>query len=187
MLLPPDLRPPGLVGVVFADTLFSLSDFRAGERTFQWLTGISARAALPGGKGHFLIQTCDPEHPAIRAVAAGRPEVFYEEELASRRELGYPPFRHLVRVILSGREEAEVERVAMALLRGLRRAHLEAKAQILGPAPCPVEKIRGNFRRHLLLRAEKAEAITPTLRSILWKLASGRVSIAVDVDPLEIV
>jgi primosomal protein N' (replication factor Y) len=175
-----------LAAMLFADPSLNFSDFRAGERTYQLLNMIMGLAP-ENGRGLFLIQTCSPEHPALRAVATGREKLFYNTEILSRKELGYPPFKHLARVLLSGPDEKEVEKAAFLLAGKIAGAGLGPKTDILGPAPCPLPKLRSKSRWHLLLRSGRIDAAVRVLRGALWDLHLAGISVGVDVDPLDLI
>ncbi len=143
----PDVR---LVGVVLADVGLHLPDFRAGERTFQLLTQVAGRAGRDRAPGRVVVQTFSPEHYAIRPVRDHDYEAFYTEELSHRREAGFPPFGHLVRAVVSARDD-------FAALDGAERLAGRARAipgaQVLGPAPAPLARLRGRHRVSLLVKS----------------------------------
>ena len=150
-----DLPLVTLVGMVSADVGLNLPDFRAGERTFQVLTQVAGRAGRGLLGGRAILQTYEPDHYIIRAAAAHDFDGFYTREIAYRREMGYPPFRRLVRLLFQYQNEARAESEALraaSLLRG-RIAHLGLNdTHIIGPAPCFFARINNVFRWHLLLR-----------------------------------
>ncbi len=174
-----------LVGVVNADLTLNFPDFRSAERTFALLTQVAGRAGRGERPGRVLVQTWSPEHYAVACAARHDYAGFYEQEIAFRRELGYPPFGHLVNLVLSGVDGEKVARAA-AFLAGelLRRA---GEAEVLGPAPCPLSRLRGKSRYQILLKS----AARPPLRRLLAVLDGLRrkipagVALAVDVDPLD--
>ena len=151
-----DLPLVTVVGVVSADTSLHLPDYRAAERTFQLLTQVAGRAGRSPLGGRVIIQTYTPEHFAIQAAARHDYRAFVRRELAFRREHAYPPFSRLVRLVYAdpdaarAREQAQTMAAALTdLIRGLGLAG----ADLIGPAPCPVERLRGQWRWHILLRA----------------------------------
>lgn len=150
-----DLPLVTLVGVVNADVGMGLPDFRACERTFQVLTQVSGRAGRGLLGGEAILQTYQPDHYVIRAAAAHDYDGFYAQEIAHRRELGYPPFRRLVRVVFQfqkeDKAEAEAERAAALLRRRIDALRLTG-TELIGPAPCFFAKINNVYRWHLLLR-----------------------------------
>lgn len=165
-----------LVGLILADSLLNLPDFRAGEYTYQLLTKIENRM---NKEGKLIIQTFNPTHYALNQTEK---EDFYCQELEIREELGYPPFRKWIRILLEGKDELKMMKVGDEMKDKLK----EEKIEFLGPSPCPFPKLRGKYRYHLML---KEDTITPP-NEVLNKLNSllshqGRgIKIVVDVDPL---
>ncbi len=150
-----DLPRVTLVGVVSADEGLFLPDFRTGERTFQVLTQVAGRAGRGLWGGRVIVQTYNPQHYAIRAAAHHDYARFYAREMAFRKEMRYPPYSRLVRVLYTHtraeRAQQEAERLAgdlrdEALLRGL------TDIEIIGPAPCFYARLRGQYRWHIILR-----------------------------------
>jgi primosomal protein N' (replication factor Y) len=150
-----DLPLVTLVGVVSADMGLALPDFRAGERTFQLLMQVAGRAGRGLLGGQVVLQTYQPDHYVIQAAAKHDYEGFYEQEIAYRRELGYPPFRKLARMVFRYgsdiQAQGEAERAA-----GILRARLDklrmTGTEIIGPAPCFFHRVNNVYRWHLLLR-----------------------------------
>ncbi len=169
-----------LVGVIGADSSLNFPDFRSAERTFALLTQVAGRAGRGSRPGRVLIQTYAADHYALECAASHDYQSFYEQEIAFRRELGYPPFGFLVNLVLAGNEAAKVTDAAQALAQ-----RLEAQAggvEVLGPAPCPLAR-----RMQILLKAN----FRPPLRRLLALLEAlpkkvpSAVSLAVDVDPVD--
>jgi primosomal protein N' (replication factor Y) len=177
-----------LVGIVAADLGLHLPDFRASERTFQLIAQVAGRAGRSTRPGRIVVQTSAPEHPAIRHGAAARYEAFAAEELVSRRELGYPPYGRLVRVVLEDEEEPRVQAAATALAADLRAQPFAIRLQALGPAPAPVALLRGRHRRHLLLKTPLEDDLVRLAATWLAERAAAesRVQIKVDVDPMSL-
>ena len=180
------LNFPGvqLVGIVNADTGLQLPDFRAAERTFSLLVQVSGRAGRSLPDGRVLIQTFRPGAPAVRMAREGKLEDFYTEELETRRQLGFPPFSRLIRLVLRGRSRqktlAAVEELTSALA-----ARLGGVAEVLGPAECPLARISGNYRYHSIVRAlHFGEAHSRVSAALEEFRAPGGVYVEVDVDPL---
>jgi primosomal protein N' (replication factor Y) len=179
------LNFPGvkLVGIVNADTGFQLPDFRAAERTFGLLVQVSGRAgrSLPDGK--VLIQTFQPENPVIVLATRGAVDDFYAREIEIRRHLKFPPFSRLIRVVLRGRNKVKTLEEAGGLAAELS-GKTAGSAEILGPAECPISRISGSYRFHVIVRAgsfsEAHAAVTMLLDS--YRPPSG-IRVEVDVDP----
>jgi len=178
-----------LVAVLLADLSLNVPDFRAAERTFQLLVQVAGRAGRGDDPGRVLVQTLRPEHPSLVSAASHDYAGFMAGELERRRVLGYPPFSRLVNLRLDGREGPRVEAAAVDLARKLRALAPEVGLgpdAVLGPAPPPVERVRGRHRWQVLLRAGDVPALrrlaraAATLRAALRR---QRVRLVVDVDP----
>ncbi len=175
-----------LVGVISADTALNLPDFRAGERTFQLLTQVAGRSGRGDKEGEVVIQTYQPDHYAVLAAAEQDYESFYRQELEMRRELRYPPFSSLANLIFSSESKLEAERRAAEVAGAIARVEADAKAEILGPAPAPLEKLRNRYRWHLVVRTT-AEALQPLLREALAHLSEWPAgTMVVDIDPVSL-
>ncbi|HZI89776.1 MAG TPA: primosomal protein N', partial [Candidatus Polarisedimenticolia bacterium] len=178
-----------LVGIIVADLQLYLPDFRAAERTFQLLTQVAGRAGRGDRPGEVILQSYDPEHPALRCAAAQDFEMFYEQEAAERRDLHYPPFGHLMEIEVRGAKKERVQREANALRETLGRAARGMGVELLGPAPKPIARIQNTERWHLLVRSGSRSAMQSFLKVALPTLRAKRaagVRIAVDVDPRHI-
>jgi len=149
-----DVPAVTLVGVVSSDVALNLPDERAAERTYQLLCQAVGRAGRGDRPGRAILQTYQPDHPVIRAVASGDGETFYAEELAMRRRFGSPPFGRLVKltVALPDREAAEREGEAMAVR--LRERAGEHGTAVLGPAPAYIARRNDRWRYNLVLRGD---------------------------------
>lgn len=177
-----------LVGVVNADVSLNLPDFRASERTFQLLSQVAGRAGRGDRPGEVLVQTVRPAHFALQAAAAHDFVGFAEREWADRRDPGYPPHRRLANVVVSGPAE---ERVADAVTevadrtRALVAARKIPGIEVVGPAPCPIDRVRGRWRWHFLLKAEGAPALGAVLRHLAERHGSpsGATRLEIDRDP----
>lgn len=176
-----DLPEVGLVGVVAADVALSLPDFRAGERTLQQLVQVAGRAGRGDRPGEVVIQTYQPQHPAIQAAASHDVMALYEMEWEERRRLGFPPFASLVHVVVRSRQESKAAQAARDL------AQLVRGAEVLGPSPAPLSPLRGWFRWRLLVRGPEGKAVRTAVREALeaWRRPQ-EVRVAVDVDPVEL-
>jgi primosomal protein N' (replication factor Y) (superfamily II helicase) len=175
-----------LVGVVNADTALHLPDFRAAERTFQLVTQVAGRTGRGPLGGRVLVQTLCPETPAIQAAVKHDYAAFAVAELPHREATGYPPFASMVRIVVRGAKESDAKAMADELGERLRAAAKESESpiRILGPAPAPIAKLRGQFRHHLQLQAVDGEALRALVRvtTAAIKLPEG-LNWVVDVDP----
>jgi primosomal protein N' (replication factor Y) len=174
-----------LVGVIGADSTLNFPDFRSGERTFSLLSQVAGRAGRGEKPGRVFIQTYAPDHYALACAAAHDYRGFYDQEIACRRELRYPPFGFLVNLVLSGNDPARVSRAAQTLAEGLQRG--AAEVEVLGPAPCPLARLRGKSRMQILLKAPRRLSLRRLLDRLadLQKGVSAGVRLAVDVDPVD--
>jgi primosomal protein N' (replication factor Y) len=178
-----------LVGVVEADMGLNMPDFRAAERTFQLLSQVSGRAGRRERPGKVFIQTRIPSHYAMTSARDHDYGTFFENEIAIRQELGYPPFARLALIRFIGSEDRLVENIAMkAAERGreLLGSKPASEIEVLGPAPCPKIKLREKYRHQIMVRAARSEDRHRLLRAWLpevRKSLSHGVIIIVDVDP----
>ncbi len=173
-----------LVGVIDADLGLQGSDLRAAERTFQLMRQVAGRAGrLEGRKGVALLQTHQPEHPVIRAILGGDEEAFWKAEAAERRAAGVPPYGRMAGIILSSPDVAQVFDFAGELAR--RDAPLRAVgAQVYGPAPAPIARVRGRHRVRLLVKAEKGVPLQAALAAWVGQMKlPANLRLAVDIDP----
>ena len=175
-----------VVGVINADTTLKLPDYRSAERTYQLLEQVSGRAGRGKKPGRVIVQTYCPEHPAVQAAAQHERSVLLERELPLREELGYPPYKRLANLLVWGKSERDVRSVAMDLGLALNSAIGSAGKQwdVLGPSPCALERLKGDARWHILLKANPGEDFGLLLNPLLAKRRKHPgVKIAVDVDP----
>jgi primosomal protein N' (replication factor Y) len=175
-----------VVGVVDADTGLHLPDFRAAERTFQLVAQVAGRAGRGPKGGRVYVQTRAPDHHAIRAAAAHSVAAFAAAELPLRAPPGpaYPPHVGLARFVASGEDAARTEQAAARVAAWLRRANAErlgGALTVLGPAPCPIERLKERWRWHVLVKATDARAIGRVVRA--WA-ARARGAVVVDRDPV---
>ena len=178
-----------LVGIIVADLQLYLPDFRAAERTFQLLTQVAGRAGRGESPGEVIMQSYDPDHPALRAAAAQDFEAFFSQESADRRELQYPPFGHLVEIEIRGKGKERVLAAGNAIKRTVARLSEGLGIEILGPAPKPLARLKGLERWHLLLRSPSRRGLRQALGRALPEVRALRLPglhVAVDVDPVQL-
>ncbi|MFL5542920.1 MAG: primosomal protein N' [Longimicrobiaceae bacterium] len=183
-----------LVGVINADVGMNLPDFRATERTFQLLTQVAGRAGRGPKGGEVLIQTALPNHYAVATAMEHDFVRFAEREMETRIEPRYPPFTRLVNVVVSGMEEAatqEAAESAAAWVGGLLSSRRVRDVALVGPAPAPIDRIRGRWRWHFLLRAEGAKTLGKVSRYFFerWRVPSSKaadIRVIVDRDPVQL-
>jgi primosomal protein N' (replication factor Y) len=171
-----------LVGVVDADLGLSNGDPRAAERTFQLLHQVIGRAGREAGRGLGYLQTHQPEHPVMRALAAGDREAFYSSEIDLREQAHYPPFGRLAALVVSGPDKHAAQAHARRLAQAAPRADA---VRLLGPAEAPLALIRGRYRFRLLLKSPRAFDLSAYLRR--WMASApkttGKIKLEIDVDP----
>lgn len=172
-----------LVGVIDADLGLQGSDLRAAERTFQLMRQVAGRAGRAEKTGTALLQTYQPDHPVIRAILSGDEDGFWRAEAAERQHAGVPPYGRMAGIVLSSPNVQEVFDLGTRMARNdgpLR----QIGAQVFGPAPAPIARIRGRHRVRLLVKADKGapvqDAVSRWIAQFKWP-ATLRVSI--DIDP----
>ncbi|MEK7798730.1 MAG: primosomal protein N', partial [Acidobacteriota bacterium] len=175
-----------LVGVLAADALLGLPDFRAGERAFQLLAQVAGRSGRGEREGQVIVQAYYADHHAIRFACEHDFNGFAAKELAYRRALNYPPYSVLATVLVKDRvfERARAQAARVGeVLRGLAGRRL----QILGPAPAPLERLRGEYRVQLLVKAGSRQEMQAALAATLAELDRKKVrveNLVIDVDPM---
>jgi len=182
-----DFENVTLVGIINADSGLFFPDFRAGERVFQLIYQVAGRAGRRSKPGLAIIQTYNPDDIYIQTASILDTHKFYNIELAQRKELNYPPFSRLCRILFSGKNKQTVENIAERTGKKLKG---NPDYKTLGPAPAPLEKIKENWRVHLIIKTKnrKVGSINQFLYSTIgfaifeqkWK----GVRIQVDVDPI---
>lgn len=172
-----------LVGVIDADLGLQGSDLRAAERTFQLMRQVAGRAGRAEKKGEALLQTHQPEHAVIRAILGGDEEAFWRAEADERRAAGVPPYGRMAGIILSSPDVGQVFDFGAELARRdgpLRRIG----AQVFGPAPAPIARVRGRHRVRLLVKAEKTAPLQAALAEWVGQLKlPANLRLAIDIDP----
>jgi primosomal protein N' (replication factor Y) len=173
-----------LSAIVDADATLRFPDFRAGERTFAMVAQLAGRSGRGEAGGEVIVQTLAPEAASIAHAARHDSAAFLAEEIERRRLLRYPPFSHLVRVVLKSESEPRVDQAATKLAAALTET-LPDDTDLLGPAP--MFRVRNKYRRRLLTKAQDRDATVTAIRTAVERLASDRslkdVAIGVDVDP----
>jgi primosomal protein N' (replication factor Y) (superfamily II helicase) len=180
------LNFPGvaLVGVLQADTGLLFPDFRASERTFQLLTQVAGRAGRSDSAGEVVIQTYYPHDPSIMAAGRHDYEAFYTAELPHRKELRYPPFAKLARIVLAGPQDHVVRTEMGKIARDIGK--LSRDIVVLGPSPAVLEKINNEFRYSLLLKSVSPKTLADTLAKVRAQEKSlpKKMRLIIDVDPV---
>lgn len=178
-----------LVGVVSVDAGLALPDFRAAERTFQLITQVAGRAGRGHRPGQVLIQTYHPHHYALRHASAQDYQAFYNEEINHRQNHGYPPFLSLASIMVHGPDLDRVRTDATTLRAKLDQANLERGCRVLGPAPAPLGRLKGEFRFQILIKSRSRKKLREVanhgITSAIGEGVNGR-SINLDIDPVSI-
>ena len=181
-----------LVGVIDADVGINLPDFRSSERCFQLLSQVAGRAGRGPKGGRVLIQTRVPNHHAVVCAVAHDYSRFVAEELGGRREPPYPPLTRLANVVFSGLRENTTQELATRAAERLRRAVAShaGDIQVVGPAPCPIERVKTRWRWHLLLKSTNPALLTRACRFLVERLDvpkdRSQLRVALDRDPVSL-
>ncbi|MDE3053112.1 MAG: primosomal protein N', partial [Gemmatimonadota bacterium] len=179
-----------LVGVVDADVGINVPDFRASERCFQLVSQVAGRAGRGEKRGEVVVQTRVPGHHALQCAARHDYGAFVAQELEGRRDPPYPPFARLANVLVSGWSESatmEQAQSAGAWLHALVARREPGAVSVIGPAPCPVDRVKKRWRWHLLLKAEQPGPLTRVSRYFASRFpvpAAHGLRITVDRDPV---
>jgi primosomal protein N' (replication factor Y) len=181
-----------LVGVIDADVGINLPDFRASERTFQLVAQVAGRAGRGPKGGYVIVQTRVPSHHAIRCAVTHDYKSFIAEERPGRDSPAYPPTVRLANIVLSGTNEVATMELAQAAGEWFTQAAAQFGDDvvgIVGPAPCPIERIKTRWRWHLLIRTTKSAALTKLARRFLTTFdvpGKGDLRVTFDRDPVSL-
>jgi primosomal protein N' (replication factor Y) len=181
-----DFPAVDLVGVLQADTGLLFPDFRASERTFQLLTQVAGRAGRSGGAGEVVVQTYYPKDPAITAASRHDYLAFFEAELPQRRELRYPPFGRLARIVLAGPHVQAVRSEIEKVTRVIHQQNGNNDVSVLGPSPAVLEKIKSEYRYSLLLKSASPKVLSEVLSRVraFENKVPKKMKLTIDVDPV---
>jgi primosomal protein N' (replication factor Y) len=175
-----------LVGVISADVGLGMADFRASERTFQLLTQVAGRAGRGEQPGEAIIQTLYPDHYSVQLACRQDYPAFYERELRFRRAMRYPPAVSVINAIVRGRSYARAMDDAADIVARMRQREEQGEFRVLGPAPAPLGKLRGEYRAQLLVKSPNRRKMREALQAII----AGRPELArrttIDVDPISV-
>ena len=181
-----------LVGVIDADVGLNLPDFRAAERSFQLMAQVAGRAGRGPKGGLVFIQTRLPGHHAVRAAVEHDYKSFVSQEILDREFPPYPPTVRLANIVLSGTQEVETmeasNRAADFLTKLVKSGRVET-VHVIGPAPCPIERIKSRWRWHVLLRARRSNELTRVLSYFATHFEpEGRsnLRVVIDRDPVSL-
>ncbi len=175
-----------LVGVLSADTMLHLPDFRSSEKTFQLLTQVSGRAGRHHLPGEVVVQTYTPEHYSIQLAAEQNYESFYQQEMTMRKMGGYPPFYYLALINVSHKEAIEASSAANKIVTKIKPS-LSPAAVILGPVASPIARINDRYRWQCLIKYKREPKLTAVLKEVLEHYAkqgkSNELLVSVDIHP----
>jgi primosomal protein N' (replication factor Y) len=184
-----DFHNVTLVGVISVDAGLCLPDFRAAERTFQLLTQVAGRAGRGDLRGRVIIQTYHPEHYSLVCARAQDYDEFYRREISFRRSMHYPPFSALINICAHDKEFDRASNAATDLARELRESARDSMLRVLGPAPAPISRIKGEHRFQILIKARSRkrarEALDLAMERVLAAGYNPR-SITIEVDPISL-
>ena len=175
-----------LVGVISADVGLGMADFRAAERTFQLLTQVAGRAGRGEQRGEAIIQTINPEHYSIQLACRQEFDAFFEREIGFRRAMEYPPLFAMVNVVVRGKTFEEAMLTAQALVTHVEAGRMAGGYKVLGPAPAPLTRLRGEHRAQFFVKGSRRAAMRDALRAALAAMPEVRKRVSVDVDPLTV-
>ncbi|MBX9879050.1 MAG: primosomal protein N' [Candidatus Obscuribacterales bacterium] len=187
-----DIANVTLVGVLAADAAFNLPDYRSIERGFQLLTQVAGRAGRGHAPGSVIMQTYNPEMPALNWAKGHDYDAFVQEELSARKDLEYPPFSQLIRLVISGEDltavEAFADEIAEELAKHLEDLVSDSSIKVLGPSPCLIERLKQNYRHQLIVKNQMGEAGRALVVSFLKnKKVDKKITLAIDVDAYDFV
>ena len=177
-----------LVGVISADTILNIDDYRSQERTFSLLEQVTGRAGRADEKGLSIIQTYSPDNKAVTYMQKHDYRGFYNEEILARKAMWYPPFCEIVSVIFSGKNEnmtANCAKFFAKQLAGLKKQ--QQKTQLLGPIPAYISKIKNKYIYRMLIKCENSDMINETLTAAEKQCRKNanyeNVSVVIDKNP----
>ena len=174
-----------LVGVVSADVGLGMADFRAAERTFQLLTQVVGRAGRGTTPGHAIVQTLHPSHYSVELGCAQDYERFFAREIAFRTAMHYPPVVALINLVIRGPHAGQVMDSAVSIMQALKRA-AGGRCEVLGPAPAPLSRLRGDHRVQILVKGAARTAMRQLVTRVLASHPEWARRTLVDVDPLNV-
>lgn len=178
-----DLPQVTLVGVVAADGLLHLSDYRAAERTFQTLTQVAGRCGRGDEAGKVIVQTYNPEHPILHAMKTHDYPAFIAAELPERQMLDYPPYGKLILLRFSSLDAAVVEQTVVEIGQILNDAAIVGRYELLGPAPATVMRVNNRYRWQIMLKYLPNGDVRLPDWDLLRNKCSNVVKMTIDVDP----
>ncbi len=181
-----DFPAVSLVGIIDADAMLNIPDYRAAERAFQLMVQSAGRAGRGNMPGEVVIQTYNPDHPVIRWAVEHDYNDFFNAEIQNRKLLNYPPFTNIMRFVLSGLNEEKLKHSAGNLLLQIND-YIDAREDvidILGPAPCPISRLRNRYRQQIILKCDNMLLLKSIGEKILYKGSSKGQRMGIEINPL---
>jgi primosomal protein N' (replication factor Y) len=175
-----------LVGVISADVGLGMADFRASERTFQLLTQVAGRAGRGEQPGEAIIQTLYPDHYSVQLACRQDYPAFYERELRFRLAMRYPPAVSVINAIVRGRTYAGAMDDAADIVARMRQREEHGEFRVLGPAPAPLGKLRGEYRAQLLVKSPNRRKMREALQAVIADRPELARRTTIDVDPISV-
>ena len=175
-----------LVGVITADSSLNIDDYRANERTFQILTQVAGRAGRENKKGKVIIQSYTPENFSIECSKKQDYDLFYETEIALRKQLKYPPFCDIILINFNGLNEKEIQNVSNGMYEHLKQVLNEEEFKIFKPIPCPVDKIQNRYRWRIIIKGnvdEKTNTVLNKALRMFYNQSLKNTRVSIDVNP----
>ena len=175
-----------LVGVIAADSSLNIDDYRANERTFQILTQVAGRAGRENLPGKVVIQTYNPDNFSIICAQKQNYDLFYETEIALRRQLKYPPFCDIILIGLNSYQETEIKNVSSKIYQYLEQRLNKEEFKVLRPMPCPIDRIQNRYRWRIIIKGKMTEEANEILNACLKDIYQENIKdtrIAIDINP----
>ncbi|MBP5450289.1 MAG: primosomal protein N' [Spirochaetales bacterium] len=177
------------VGIINADMMLNIPDFKSSERAFALITQVAGRAGRTDDQGFVMIQTANPTHYSITSAQNSDYNVFYQQEIGFRHLLSLPPFVRMLRLVLRGPKEEEVAANINQICDIIKQHNCdnEKKIEIMGPSPCQIEKINKNMRYQILLKSQSMTAMQTLLHNAIAEIkVKGKNYLEIDVDPVDL-
>lgn len=181
-----DFPSVSLVGIIDADSMLNIPDFRANERAFQLLVQSAGRAGRGNLPGEVFIQTFNPDNPVLRLAITHDYASFYYNEIKQRKLLNYPPFTYLLRIVIAGEELPRVKDVSRRVALSIEEITdaNEENIEILGPAACPLQIIRNKYRFQILVKCDNMLLLKSIGKYIKKSGTYQKVSLEIDINPV---
>lgn len=182
-----DFKNVTLVGVIAADLSLNLPDYRSGERTFQLITQVAGRAGRGEKPGKVIVQTYNPDNYSIDYSISNNYEGFYNDEIAIRRDMNYPPFSKIFSINMSSKKEdiliKNIQNIGVLLKQILKK---DDKIEMLGPCPCSISKINEYYRWQILLKGQIDYVLANNIKNIIYdslKQVYNEIRVSLDINP----